>query len=63
MERTYQVNGMTCGHCASVVEKVCMEAGAENAHVDLQKKCVYVSGGEDAAIKNAIEKAGYSVEE
>ena len=38
-----------------------MEAGAEQAHVDLSEKCVYVDGGDDEKIKQAIEEAGYQV--
>lgn len=61
MERKIQVDGMSCAHCARAVETACMEAGAEQARVDLEAKCVYVDGGEDEAIKKAIADAGYTV--
>lgn len=61
MERKIDVEGMSCGHCAAAVESACMEAGAEQAHVDLSEKCVYVDGGDDEKIKQAIEEAGYQV--
>ena len=63
MERKIQVEGMSCHHCARAVETACMEAGAEQARVDLEEKCVYVDGGQDESIKKAITDAGYTVKE
>ena len=61
---TYSVPGMSCGHCVaaltSEVEKV---AGVSSVDVDLNTKRVVVAGAEldDAAIRAAIDEAGYDV--
>ena len=60
--RLYVVPGMHCGHCvAAVVEEVSSVAGVESVTVDLETKRVEVAGAalEDAAIRAAIEEAGY----
>lgn len=59
---TYVVPGMHCGHCeASVTEEVSAVAGVESVVVDLETKRVDVTGAglDDAAIRAAIEEAGY----
>ena len=62
---TYTVTGMTCGHCvASVTEEVQEIPGVENVDVDLPTGAVTVTSAEpldDAAIKAAVEEAGYQV--
>ena len=60
--RLYVVPGMHCGHCeAAVKDEVSSVAGVESVVVDLEKKRVEVSGEalDDAAIREAIEEAGY----
>ena len=59
---TYLVPGMHCGHCeASVTEEVSGVDGVESVIVDLETKRVEVRGDhlDDAAIRAAIEEAGY----
>jgi copper chaperone len=61
-ELTYTVPAMHCGHCkAAVSEEVGAVAGVESVDVDLDTKLVVVRGGalDDAAIRAAIEEAGY----
>ncbi len=59
---TYTVPGMSCGHCkAAVTEEVSAVEGVESVSVDLDSKRVDVIGAQldDAAIRAAIEEAGY----
>ncbi len=63
-EREYTVNGMTCSHCvAAVSEKVGALAGAEGVAIDLDSGRLAVRGHEvdDAAVRAAVEEAGYSL--
>jgi copper chaperone CopZ len=58
----YSVPGMHCGHCeAAVKQEISALAGVEGVVVDLDSKRVEVTGSEldDAAIRAAIEEAGY----
>lgn len=58
----YTVPGMTCAHCeAAVREEVWGVAGVESVDVDLETKLVRVTGSalDDAALRAAIEAAGY----
>ena len=58
----YTVPGMSCAHCeAAVMEEVSALQGVEGVAVDLGTKRVVVTGSEldDAAIRAAIEEAGY----
>jgi copper chaperone len=60
--RSYTVPGMTCGHCKQAVsEEVSKIAGVEGVEVDLDTRLVLVRGAdlEDAALRHAIEEAGY----
>ncbi|ASA25309.1 copper ion binding protein [Paenibacillus donghaensis] len=61
---TLQVEGMSCGHCVSAVEKAVSGVGAA-AKVDLAAKTVAVDYDESkvslGAIKEAIEDQGYDV--
>ena len=62
--RSYTVVGMTCGHCqAAVAEEIGSVAGVTSVDVDLTSGRVAVSGAgfTDAAIKGAVEEAGYEV--
>lgn len=61
---TYRVPGMTCSHCeAAVTEELSGVAGVESVHIDLETKLVEVSGQglDDAALRAAIDEAGYEV--
>lgn len=58
---TYQVEGISCGHCEAAVrgevEKV---SGVETVEVDPGSKQVVVHGDfEDRAVRAAIAEAGY----
>lgn len=60
--RTYIVAGMTCGHCVdAVTTEVSAVPGVEGVDVDLDTKKVVVTGPtlDDAAIRAAIDEAGY----
>ena len=60
--RQYLVPGMHCGHCeAAVRDEVSVVPGVESVAVDLVTKRVDVAGEplDDAAIRAAIEEAGY----
>jgi copper chaperone len=58
----YTVPDMSCGRCkAALTKEVSAVAGVESVVVDLDSKRVEVSGAmlDDAAIRAAIEEAGY----
>jgi copper chaperone CopZ len=58
----YTVPAIHCAHCAmSIREEVSEVEGVEDVAVDLDTKVVTVSGREldDAALRAAIEEAGY----
>jgi copper chaperone CopZ len=58
----YTVPGMHCGHCEKAVkEEVAALPGVLSVAVDLESKRVEVTGSDldDAAIRAAIEEAGY----
>ena len=60
--RQYVVPGMHCGHCeAAVRDEVSAVPGVESVEVDLSTNCIQVAGEplDDAAIRAAIEEAGY----
>jgi copper chaperone CopZ len=59
---TYLVEGMSCEHCrVAITEEVGGVAGVDAVDVDLATKLVHVhgSGLEDAAVRAAIDDAGY----
>jgi len=61
----YRVPGMSCEHCKSAVtEELCAAPGVESVAVDLDTKLVKVSGAslDDAALRAAIDEAGYEAE-
>ncbi|MFC9971559.1 heavy-metal-associated domain-containing protein [Spirillospora sp. NPDC127200] len=64
-ERTYAVAGMACGHCAeAVAEEVRAVDGVSAVAVDLREGLVTVTGDrplDDAAVRAAIEEAGYDL--
>ena len=58
----YTVAAMHCGHCkTAVTEEVSSVPGVESVVVDLDSKRVEVTGTalDDAAIRAAIDEAGY----
>jgi copper chaperone len=58
----YTVPDMSCGHCeAAVTKEISALPGVESVVVDLDSKRVEVTGSEldDAAIRAAIDEAGY----
>ncbi|WP_306368371.1 heavy-metal-associated domain-containing protein [Nocardiopsis sp. CC223A] len=61
----YTVDGMSCGHCVnSVTQEVGAVAGVTDVQVDLGAKKVTVTGEgtvDDAAVRAAIDEAGYEV--
>lgn len=65
MKQTWTVTGMTCGHCvSSVTEEVSAVPGAREITVDLATGLLTVSSDEpldDAAVRAAVEEAGYEV--
>lgn len=61
-ELRYVVAGMSCNHCkVAVSNEVSALAGVGSVHVDLDSKLVRVrgSGLDDAAVRAAIDEAGY----
>jgi len=60
--RTYSVPGISCDHCRHAIEtEVATVAGVSTVSVDLEAKLVTVDGGDDGAIRAAIDDAGYDV--
>lgn len=62
--RTYTVDGMSCDHCVhAITSEVTQVAGVEGVAVDLGAKQVTVNGDpiDDAAVRAAIDEAGYTV--
>jgi len=64
-KQTLQVEGMSCGHCVSAIEKALNQLGVNKVIVDLQGKSVEVEFDSGTvsldAIKEAIEDQGYDV--
>ncbi len=61
---TYAVPGISCGHCvAAITGEVTRVAGVATVEVDLEGKVVTVTGDgvSDAAVRDAIDDAGYDV--
>ena len=61
---TYTVTGMTCGHCANAVtEEVGAVPGVTAVDVDLASGLTVTSTepGDEAAVRAAVEEAGYQV--
>lgn len=61
---SYTVSGMTCGHCEqAVTEEITQLSGVQEVNVDLATGRVDVEGRDldDAAIRAAIDEAGYEV--
>jgi copper ion binding protein len=60
----YSVTGMTCQHCVNAItSEVGQVDGVSSVMVDLGAKTVTVDGGaDDAAVRAAIDEAGYTVD-
>ena len=62
---TYQVQGMTCGHCVSAVRsEIGQIPGVADVAVDLHSGRVTVTSDlpiDDDAIHAAVDEAGYEV--
>jgi copper chaperone CopZ len=61
---TYAVPGISCGHCRTAITgEVSDVAGVSAVDVDLTGKVVTVTGAgvDDAAVRDAIDEAGYDV--
>lgn len=61
-ELTYAVEGISCGHCTTAItEEVERLGGVASVEVDLERKRVAVRGEDldDAAVRAAIDEAGY----
>jgi copper chaperone len=63
MNQTFQVQGMSCGHCAGAVTEAVKSVDPQaEVKVDLATGKVEVQSGQDrAAIARAIEEEGYQV--
>ena len=59
---TYSVPGISCDHCKRAIEtEVSAVAAVDSVDVDVDAKLVTVIGGDDAAIRTAIDDAGYDI--
>jgi copper chaperone CopZ len=64
MKTTYSVPGISCGHCRTAITgEVTKVAGVSAVDVDLDTKTVTVAGAgfNDAAVRDAIDEAGYDI--
>jgi copper chaperone len=62
----FQVNDMTCGHCAGVISKAVRDTDpAARVEIDLATHRVMIEPGQAdmAALREAIEEAGYTPEQ
>ena len=64
MQTTYSVPGISCGHCRTAITgEVSKISGVSAVDVDLDAKTVTVNGAgfNDAAVRDAIDEAGYDI--
>lgn len=64
MSSTYDVTGMTCGHCAdAVTSEVEVIEGVTGVTVDVENGTVLVDGEgfTDDQVRAAVDEAGYAV--
>ncbi len=64
MSTTYEVTGMTCGHCAqAVTTEVRAIAGVSDVQVDVASGRVTVEGDgfSDEQVAAAVDEAGYAL--
>jgi copper chaperone CopZ len=60
----YSVPGVSCEHCRTAITgEVAKVAGVSAVDVDLRDKVVTVTGDgvDDAAVRDAIDEAGYDI--
>ena len=65
-EKTFRVEGMSCGHCKAAVEpELNGLSGVERSSADFERGTVEVAYDEDRVsteeIKGAVEEAGYTL--
>lgn len=62
LTRRYLVPDISCDHCKAAIEtEVQAVDGVTTAVVDVAATSVTVSGGDDTAIRAAIDDAGYDI--
>ena len=65
MQKTIQIDGMGCGHCAATIEKaLCSVSGVKNAKADLAAKHAVVGLNapvDDKTLISVIKDAGFTV--
>ncbi|MBA1263993.1 heavy-metal-associated domain-containing protein [Stutzerimonas sp. NM35] len=61
--QTFNVSGMTCGHCErAVINAIKAQDAQAEVRVDLQAGTVQVEGSlSEATIRQVIEEEGYSI--
>lgn len=61
--RTYEVPGISCGHCKAAIEGELAKIGdIARVDVDIEAKTVLVEGeASEDAVRAAIDEAGYDV--
>ena len=63
MEKTFKVDGMSCGHCVMAVEKELNKLEIEKKKVEIGSAKINFDAEKvsEENIKDAIEEAGYKV--
>ena len=64
MEKKIQIEGMSCAHCSTRVEKALNAIDGVSATVNLEEKTATLTLTKevsDAAIKEAVEDAGFTL--
>lgn len=65
MQKTIQIDGMSCGHCTATIEKaLCSVSGVKDAKADLTAKLAVVSLSapvDDTTLTSVIKDAGFTV--
>lgn len=60
--RTFTVPDVSCDHCvAAITGEVGPIDGVASVEVDIEAKTVTVVGGDEAAVRAAIDEAGYDI--
>lgn len=63
-EKTLQIKGMSCGHCAARVEKVLNSIDGVEAKVDLNSNTAKLSFSKEVSyetLKTSVDNIGYEV--
>jgi copper chaperone len=59
---TFNVPGISCQHCIdAITREVTAVEGVADIAVDLDAKTVAVVGGDDSAVRAAIDEAGFDI--